>query len=114
MLRRKRPRRVLIADDDPDILKVVAANLEAEGIDVEAVSNGFEAQAKGQFTAPDRFVVAPSHTHPLLVHAKDGHLKLVSYWCDVCTIRSYTPGPCVCCQKETTLDLIDPDGPEHK
>jgi hypothetical protein len=27
----------------------------------------------------------------------------------VCNIRAYTPGPCVCCQRETTLDLIDPD-----
>jgi hypothetical protein len=41
-------------------------------------------------------------------------MKLVSYWCDICTIRSYTPGPCVCCQKDTTLDLIDPDHEEHK
>jgi two-component system, OmpR family, alkaline phosphatase synthesis response regulator PhoP len=57
MLRRKRPRRVLIADDDPDILKVVAANLEAEGIDVEAVSNGFEAQARALRTSPDLIIL---------------------------------------------------------
>lgn len=75
--------------------------------------NGFEVQAKGQFTASDRFTLDPSHTHSLLVN-KDGHLKMVTYWCDVCTIRAYTPGPCVCCQKETTLDLIDPDHEEHK
>jgi hypothetical protein len=74
--------------------------------------NGFEAQAKGRFAAPDRFVIDPPHTHPLLVR-KDGHLKLVSYWCDICTIRSYTPGPCACCQKDTTLDLIDPNHKDH-
>jgi DNA-binding response OmpR family regulator len=57
MLRRKRPKRVLIADDDPDILKVVAANLEAEGIEVEAVSNGFEAQARALRTSPDLIIL---------------------------------------------------------
>jgi hypothetical protein len=34
---------------------------------------------------------------------------MITYWCDVCSIRAYTPGPCVCCQQETTLDLRDPD-----
>ena len=57
MLRRKRPRRVLIADDDPDILKVVAANLEAEGIEVEAVANGIEAQARALRTSPDLIIL---------------------------------------------------------
>jgi hypothetical protein len=79
----------------------------------DARLNGFETQAKGHFTAPDRFVIDPVHTHAMLVN-KDGHMKLVSYWCDVCTIRSYTPGPCVCCQKETALDLIDPDHQDHQ
>ena len=70
--------------------------------------NGFEIQAKGHFTSPGQFQLDPMHTHSLLVH-KDGHLKMVTYWCDVCSIRAYTPGPCVCCQQETTLDLRDPD-----
>ena len=57
MLGRKRPRRVLVADDDPDILKVVAANLEAEGITVEAVSNGWEAQVRALQTTPDLIIL---------------------------------------------------------
>jgi DNA-binding response OmpR family regulator len=56
-MRRKRPRRVLVADDDPDILKVVTANLEAEGIDVDAVSNGWEAQVHALRTAPDLIIL---------------------------------------------------------
>jgi DNA-binding response OmpR family regulator len=56
-MRRKRPRRVLVADDDPDILKVVAANLEAEGIAVETVSNGWEAQARALQSAPDLIIL---------------------------------------------------------
>lgn len=70
--------------------------------------NGFEIEAHGRFTAPDHFVLNPSHTHSMLVR-KDGKLKLVSYWCDICSIRAYTPGPCVCCQRETELELRDPD-----
>jgi hypothetical protein len=70
--------------------------------------NGFEVEAKGRFTAPDRFLIDPIHTHGMLVR-QDGKLRMVTYWCDTCSIRSFTPGPCVCCQRETTLDLVDPD-----
>jgi hypothetical protein len=74
--------------------------------------NGFDVEVHGRFTAPDRFQVDAAHTHSLLVR-KDGKLKLVSYWCDVCSIRSFTPGPCVCCQKETTVELLDPGELDH-
>jgi DNA-binding response OmpR family regulator len=57
MLGRKRPRRVLVADDDPDILKVVAANLTAEGIQVETAANGIEAQAAALRIAPDLIIL---------------------------------------------------------
>src|ERR1035441_2632480 len=70
--------------------------------------NGFEVEAKGRFTAPDRFLIDPIHTRALLVR-QGGKLRMVTYWCDICSIRSFTPGPCVCCQRETTLDLHDPD-----
>jgi hypothetical protein len=70
--------------------------------------NGFEIEAKGRFTSPDHFTLNPSHTHPMLVR-QNGKLKLVTYWCEICSIRAYTPGPCVCCQRETTVDLRDPD-----
>jgi hypothetical protein len=70
--------------------------------------SGFEVEARGHFVSPGRFQIDPSHTHSLMVR-QDGHLKLISYWCDICSIRAYTPGPCVCCQRETTVDLIDPD-----
>jgi len=69
---------------------------------------GFDLEAKGRFTAADQFVVDPIHTKAMFVH-KDGHVKVITYWCDVCSIRTYAPGPCWCCQKETLLDLRDPD-----
>ncbi len=70
--------------------------------------NGFEVEARGHFTAPDRFLIDPQYTHALLVR-EGGKLKMITYWCDVCYIRAYAPGPCVCCQKNTDLDLRDLD-----
>jgi len=70
--------------------------------------NGFEVEARGHFTAPDRFLIDPFYTRGLMA-VKDGKLKLITYYCDVCDIRSSVPGRCVCCQRETTLELRDPD-----
>jgi hypothetical protein len=50
----------------------------------------------------------PKPATAMFVH-KDGRVKAIAYWCDVCWIRTYTPGPCWRCQKETLLDLRDPD-----
>ena len=69
---------------------------------------GFDLEAKGQFTATGKFLVDPIHTQAMFVH-KNGRLKVITYWCDTCSIRTYTPGPCWCCREETTLDLRDPD-----
>jgi hypothetical protein len=106
--------KLIVRDGQPTVLETAGhkrVKLEADDNTTKVLNDpridGFEAEIKGRFAAPDRFVVDPPHTHPMLV-AKDGHMKLVSYWCDICTIRSYAPGPCVCCQKDTTLDLIDP------
>jgi len=70
--------------------------------------DGFEVEARGHFTAPGRFLIDPQHTRPLLVR-DGGRLKMITYWCGVCYIRAYTPGPCVCCQRETDLELRDLD-----
>lgn len=69
---------------------------------------GFDLEAKGRFTASDQFLVDPIHTKAMFVHTEGG-VKVITYWCDVCSIRTYTPGPCWCCQKETLLDLRVPD-----
>jgi hypothetical protein len=70
--------------------------------------NGFDLEAKGHFTSPGHFQVDDNHARALLVH-KAGHVKMITYWCDTCSIRSYAPGPCWCCQQETVLELRDPD-----
>jgi hypothetical protein len=70
--------------------------------------NGFDVEAHGHFTAPGQFLIDPQHLRPLLVH-DHGSLKMITYWCDVCYIRAYAPGPCVCCQKDTDLELRELD-----
>ena len=72
--------------------------------------SGMELEAIGHFNSPDRFEVDPIHTKALFVH-KDGKRLSISYWCDVCYIRTYSPGICVCCQKYTDLDLRESDQP---
>ncbi len=34
---------------------------------------------------------------------KDGVRHSLFYWCDICTIRSITPGECVCCREPVEL-----------
>jgi hypothetical protein len=92
--------KMVTLDGTPDALKVLN----------DARLNGFELEAHGHFTAPDRFTVGENHARALVVH-KHGHVKMITYWCDVCSIRSYAPGVCWCCQAETDLDLRDPDQP---
>ncbi|HKE23342.1 MAG TPA: hypothetical protein VKB88_13340 [Bryobacteraceae bacterium] len=69
--------------------------------------NGFDVEARGHFTAPARFAIDPFHERGLVAVDK-GKVRVITYYCDVCNIRTYVPGPCACCQKETTLELRDP------
>jgi hypothetical protein len=66
--------------------------------------DGMDLEVIGRFRATDTFVINPIHTKAMFVH-KDGKRLYITYWCDVCSIRTYTPGKCVCCQEETDLDL---------
>lgn len=86
--------------------------LEGDGSTVHVLHDkrlgGLDVEAKGHFTAADHFQVDPFHTHALHV-VKDGKRLLITYWCDVCSIRQYEPGPCWCCQRETALALKPDD-----
>src|SRR4026209_1679675 len=51
---------------------------------------GAALEATGHFDKADVFVVDPIHTKALHVyHGATRHT--ISYWCDVCSIRTYTP-----------------------
>ena len=69
---------------------------------------GADMEATGHFGASGLFTVDPIHTKALHVY-KDGKRHTISYWCATCSIRTYTPGICWCCQQDTELDLQDDD-----
>lgn len=69
---------------------------------------GADLEARGHFSGPDHFSVDPITTKALYVY-KNGKRLVITYWCDVCSIRTYSPGKCMCCQQETALDLREPD-----
>jgi hypothetical protein len=68
---------------------------------------GMDLEVRGHFTSAGEFAVDPMEDRAILVHKGD-HLYRVTYYCDTCSIRTYEPGRCLCCQEETHLDLIDP------
>jgi hypothetical protein len=61
-------------------------------------------EAIGERTAATRFKIDPIHMRNMFVH-RAGKRLMISYWCEVCSIRTWSPGPCMCCQDETALDL---------
>ena len=66
--------------------------------------NNVDFEAIGKPLSAGRFEVERIHTRSLFVH-QGGKRLMVTYWCDVCYIRTYTPGKCWCCQKDTDHDL---------
>jgi hypothetical protein len=82
---------------DPDTTGVLK-DVRLAGADFEVIG-----QLEG-----DTVTIQPIHTAALFAY-KDGKRLRVTYWCDVCAIRTYTPGLCWCCRQETELDLRDPD-----
>jgi len=66
---------------------------------------GADLEVIGHFKATGVFVVDPIHTKAMFVH-KEGQRLMITYYCRVCSIRTYSPGKCMCCQQETELDLI--------
>ena len=65
---------------------------------------GADVELLGTAKDPNRFAVAGTELHPVFVWKNNKRLY-VTYWCDVCYIRTYVPGNCWCCQKYTLLDL---------
>ncbi len=62
--------------------------------------NGREVELEGRFAGPGQFEAAKIFT------IKDGNRYKVTYWCDVCSIRTHMPGRCMCCQGETELQEL--------
>lgn len=85
-------------DGDPDTIGVLKDDRLANS-DFEVV---------GQSGPGGKFTINPIHKRALFTY-KNGRRLMVTYWCDVCAIRTFTPGICWCCREDTALDLIEPD-----
>ncbi|MBE0658174.1 MAG: hypothetical protein IH602_10825 [Bryobacteraceae bacterium] len=73
--------------------------------DARVIREQFE--AVGEWKSPDRFLIDPIHKKALFIR-RGGELLVITYWCEICAIRTYAPGRCQCCQDETALDPRDP------
>ena len=62
--------------------------------------NGRDVELEGRFAGPGQFDALKLFT------IKDGKRYKVTYWCDVCSIRTHMPGRCMCCQGETELQEL--------
>lgn len=62
--------------------------------------NGREVELEGRFTGPGQIEASKIFT------VKDGKRFKVTYWCDVCSIRTHMPGRCMCCQAQTELQEL--------
>ena len=70
--------------------------------------NGHDFEALGRFTKDNQFEISPIHERAIWAY-RDGQRMMVTYWCPVCYIRTYSPGICWCCQDDTKLDFKDPN-----
>lgn len=61
-------------------------------------------EVMGETAGPGVLRVGPIHKRSMFVH-RGGQRLMITYWCEVCSIRTFTPGVCMCCQDETALDL---------
>ncbi|MBI3680238.1 MAG: hypothetical protein HY235_07550 [Acidobacteria bacterium] len=77
---------------------------QTTGVLRDARLDGLEMEATGSLTPGGSLRILPIHKRALFVHQNRKRL-FVTYWCEVCAIRTYTPGKCWCCQQETALDL---------
>ncbi len=93
----------------------LAGDESSTGVLLDERLQGVDFEVLGHYTSADRFLVDPIHTRSLFVHKladsgdKSDKRMIVTYWCDVCSIRTYTPGLCWCCRKYTDLDLRESD-----
>lgn len=89
-------------------------NLTGDEQSVKVLSDerlsGYDIEVRGRYETPGQlFRVDPIHTKSIFAWVGD-HRYFVTYYCDVCSIRTYAPGKCACCQADTRLDLVEAIG----
>jgi len=89
--------RVWRLEGDPESVAVL--------LDERVQAETFE--AVGSLAGGHRFRIDPIHKKAMYV-IRDGKALVITYWCEVCAIRTYSPGKCQCCQDETAFHPRDP------
>ena len=90
-----------------EALNMVARTVTDRDVEIAILRRQIaDLEAVGHLTSPNLFLVDPIYTKAMHVY-KNGKRLSISYWCATCSIRTYTPGNCVCCQQWTDLDLED-------
>lgn len=69
---------------------------------------GWDFEVRGHLREDGCFEILPIHLAALFTY-RDGKLLRVTYYCDVCAIRTFSPGICMCCRDETRVDTVDPE-----
>jgi len=86
----------------------LSGDAETQKVLADPRLNGMDFEALGRFTKDREFTISPIHERAIWAY-QGGQRLMVTYWCDVCYIRTYAPGECWCCQDDTKLDLKDPN-----
>jgi hypothetical protein len=102
-------RKLLVGDKTISLLsdEAVAKVLEDERL------IGTELEVEGLAAGEGKFEIDGIHTKPVYTFVNGDRLG-VSYWCEICYIRTYSPGKCWCCQEYTKLDPKAPNTPDRK
>ena len=106
LVQRKDGLAVLLTDDGKEIK--LSGDEDTQKVLRDPRLANVQLEAIGHYSGPDQFTIGPIFEKNMFV-LKDGKRRRITYWCDVCSIRTYAPGVCVCCQKWTDLDLRDPN-----
>lgn len=69
---------------------------------------GWDFEVYGHRRADGGFDILPIHLAALFTYQNRRQLR-VTYYCDVCAIRTYSPGICLCCREDTRVDAVDPE-----
>jgi hypothetical protein len=68
--------------------------------------NGRDIELEGRFSGSNKFEALKIFT------IKNGKRYIVTYWCEICSIRTHKAGRCMCCQGETELQEL-PEGQDR-
>ncbi len=89
----------LVVEDKSPLLKTAEGSSRLAAVDsyieflfAEPALAGRQVQVDGRWKVPGTLEVER------LLTMRDGKLFRPVYFCDVCNITSYKPGPCPCCQ----------------